>query len=276
MQGDSLEYFLHCLPRIQELLGKENAIALSDREKYLAYLDGTEIHVPIKPGDPVKEGSISDAALKEKKRVVRHVGKEVFGVPYMGLAIPLKDDKGVVIGAASIAVSLAIQNELKELTESMDLSLETLKGSTAGIASASQEFTASVVNLAESIEGIKSEMDVMDSILNLIKDISDQTHLLGLNAAIEAARAGDLGRGFNVVAEEIRKLAARTKESLKQISGEMDKILHAVGEISTSVQNIAATAEEQAATNEEVGAATQELGAQSRKLLDLANRLLRR
>lgn len=276
MQGDSLEYFLHCLPRIQELLGKESGIALTDREKYLAYLDGTEVHLPVKPGDPVKEGSISGAAVKEGKRVTRLVGKEVFGVPYMGLGIPLKDEKGAVIGALGAAIPLTVQNELKELVESMDLSLDALQGSTSGIAAASQEFTATVTNLAESIEGIKSEMKVMDSILNLIKEVSDQTHLLGLNAAIEAARAGDLGRGFNVVAGEIRKLAGKTKDSLKQINEEMKKILHTVEEITTGVQNIAAAAEKQAATNEEISAATQELGVQSRKILDLSNRLLTR
>ncbi len=89
-----------------------------------------------------------------------------------------------------------------------------------------------------SVTELLERAEEVDKILSLIKEISDQTNLLALNAAIEAARAGEFGKGFSVVAEEVRGLADRTQKAV----GEVDKILKAmkseisdVGSIATDV-----------------------------------------
>lgn len=79
--------------------------------------------------------------------------------------------------------------------------------------------------LLESSTISKNKVKETDSILKFIRDVATQTNLLGLNAAIEATRAGEFGRGFNVVADEVRKLAVMSVDSAKKIESILDSIV---------------------------------------------------
>jgi len=276
LQGDNLEYFVHCLPRIQELTGINGAIGVWDKEKCLMHLNGTEVVMPVQVGDKLTDKGAAYAAIKEGRRVFHKVGKEAFGVPFMGVSTPLKDEKGNIIGALVISIPLTLQEEINNQLDEMTKSIGTLEDTTANVAAASEEYSATVANLEQSTREIKEKMKVVDSILGLIGEISDQTHLLGLNAAIEAARAGDLGRGFNVVAEEIRKLATKTRDSLKQINEEMKKVVDSMGEIARNTHQISAASEEQTDTAIKISEATRDLKEKSEKIFALAQKLFDR
>lgn len=274
MKEGNLECLVHWLPYIQELVGIDCSISLTCKEKVIGHLNGTEIQQPIKVGDSIKEGSITDAVIKEGRQINKKVGREVFGVPYMGRGVPLKNEKGQIIGVLTATMPITLQEEINSLTSQMNKSLEALEISTSNVAASSQELAATVTSLSQTTEDVKSEMKVMDSIMGLIREISDQTHLLGLNAAIEAARAGEHGRGFNVVAGEIRKLANRTKDSIKQINEKTKKVLESINVIANSIQQIAAASDEQAATSGDISEATCRLKEDSHRMLDLAQNLL--
>ena len=89
--------------------------------------------------------------------------------------------------------------------------------------------------LEEDIIALKKESTEIGEIVKVIKDISDTTHLLSLNATIEAARAGDAGRGFSVVAEEIRKLAHATGDAIERINNIIENVQQGVD---VSVNNV--------------------------------------
>jgi len=91
--------------------------------------------------------------------------------------------------------------------------------------------------IVEKIKTLSNNTNDIKNILDIIKDIAEQTNLLALNAAIEAARAGEAGRGFAVVADEVRKLAEKTQKSLIEIDSTVNIIVQNVDDASQSMEN---------------------------------------
>ncbi len=143
-------------------------------------------------------------------------------------------------------------HKVKELSNELYGSIENASAASEEMSASSQEL-ASIGKRNEDVvlnalEAVKST----NKIVQIVKNISDQSNLLGLNAAIEAARSGEHGRGFAVVAEEVRKLADQSKIQSEQINQLLNVLSVKIDEISENTKLISEISQEQAEANENV------------------------
>jgi methyl-accepting chemotaxis protein len=141
----------------------------------------------------------------------------------------------ITVSISNIADS---SQEADRLTKGTDvLSLESV-AAVRGVADETGQSARDVEALAAMLDGLSQRSQEISGIIRVIKEIADQTNLLALNAAIEAARAGEQGRGFAVVADEVRKLAERTSQATVQITGMIDAV---DGETRKAVESMQST-----------------------------------
>lgn len=159
----------------------------------------------------------------------------------------------------------AMNESIRQLSHSID---EMVKG-TESITAQAEETALRQEQSMKAANEMKASTDETIVISNFIREIADQTNLLGLNVAIEAARAGEHGQGFAVVADEVRKLAVNSAEATENIESSLNKMNELIEQILNHIESMTDLTQSQAALTEQLNASMEEMNNMSASLVDI-------
>lgn len=194
-----------------------------------------------------------------------------------GVAGPLEIVTPVAKVAAGMIASTLREEELKETlkaqVEHMGQALEHAAGAIEEMAASSEEVASISQTVADVAQKAQAQVKATGSVLEFIRRVSKQTNLLGLNAAIEAARAGELGKGFSVVAGEVRKLADESNRSASEINELLTQFEGTMKQITEGVFQNKIITQEQARATQEITRMVEEVQSVGNELNALAQKL---
>ncbi|MBB5194782.1 methyl-accepting chemotaxis protein [Anaerocolumna cellulosilytica] len=224
-----------------------------------------------------KDISIDPAAMAALKTgEIQRVDYDTYeyGAPLRILVSPFYDeDTNEVIGALNIVRPKTIELSLRDMASSLKNGLTQIAATIEELAASATDIHGNQQQLNDNIKKITETTEEINKISTFIKSIANQTNMLGLNAAIEAARVGEAGKGFSVVASEIRQMSEKSKNTVAEIEKLTNEIRTNVSE-SNNQSIISLTAsQEQAAATEEITASLEEITALSDELSQIANKL---
>ena len=169
-----------------------------------------------------------------------------------------------------LTVSINLMSDSANRAQTISGDSELLMNETSGVVSEAVNRIAKIATVVEqasqTVRTLGQESENISKIVLVIKEVADQTNLLALNAAIEAARAGEQGRGFAVVADEVRKLAERTTQSTQEITTMISSMQSSARDAVTCIEDTVANVNEGVILTKRVGESVSRLGASSHEV----------
>lgn len=267
----SLEDIVNLAPILKAAFPYDISIAVCDTEKFLAYYPGDSIDLGIRAGQVIQPEEPLYYALQHDEHSVANVPKEYYGYEFVGTVLPVHHEDGRVCGAVCIQVRR--QTELREIADRIALSLNQANARISQVADGSGLLADYSQKLLVQSDATAHSVHKSSEVLAVLRKVADQTNLLGINAAIEAAHAGERGRGFDVVAKEIRRFSKETEQSAQRIRDTLGEIQSAMQGIGQAISQIASVGQEQAASTQEISSFIEEIRAMSEQLNGFARKL---
>lgn len=260
------------IPVVQACIKDEHIFAITDGESFLDLAE-KGLKIPTSPGEQVPKDDTNYRVFKSGRAIFEILPEEVFGFPFSSNVVPIRDETGHVIGTLAFGVSLKRQTEVLRFSESLAASLEQMSVAINQLTMGVQNTVNSNTEVLDFARNIEQENKKADEIARFIKNVADQTNLLGLNAAIEAARAGEHGKTFIVVASEIRKLSVSSENSIREIEAFIKMTNDNLAAINQLLEDNSGLLQGQAAGLEEINASIEEITTTAEQLKELSKTL---
>lgn len=267
-----LQQFVEMAPYIPLFIEEPVSVAITNREAFIYNQPCAELPVQSELGVPFPEGNTPSMVIKTGQKIVREVSAKVYGIPFKSYAIPLKEN-GTVVGCLMIAKSITVIKNSKEAISNLSEEIEQVTAAVNEITGGLQTTSENNHEVYRLMGELLKETQKMNRILSAINKLSSTTKILGLNASIEAARAGAAGRGFAVVAREIERLSSDTTQSAGEIGEMLGSIEVQLNNVSEKSKETTDTFMQQAASLEEIVATMENLNANVKVIDDYVQQL---
>lgn len=265
-------------PYFKIMLREHNLmIAVTDMEKFRYYVPSEDLDLGIKAGDAI---SLDDPTLRralvDGETSANRIAEHFYGTAINSAATPIRDEGGHIVGALAIGFSLRNEQKLEQFTELIGSIGGQLTDMVQTVAAHSEELTASSTQILDNSRQAVQNSAEINKVASFIREISEQTNLLGLNAAIEAARAGEAGAGFGVVASEVRKLSSGTKEATVNIERSLKQVQDSIRQMESEITSITQSSNQQAELVTEFSNVIEHLNSVSQELKTFIESMLLR
>lgn len=267
-----LDFLVKLAPALQSLMPLDCIIGVSDTEKLICSLPGKEIKLPIdNVGAKVTDDLPVAKAIKSGKPQRMISPKEVLGISFEATAIPIFNGKGEVIGGIGLGIGLENRQILIDNANLVAESSEQTSTTIGELASSAGQLADQQSQLLQLADEITKQISETEKIIEIIRGVAHTSNMLGLNASIESARAGEHGKGFSVVAGEIRKMAENSSTAIKDVESILNKIKEKIKVIDEKIEETSTIGQKQAAATEELSSTMEELAKSASNLKKASN-----
>lgn len=235
--NEKLQNIVDNLDLIRQLYDKDVIISVMDRDKVVQGFSLPEGMPPQAEVGSVFEdpSGIFDEVIARGITKHNYLPKEVMGFPVEGNLVPVKDD-GKVVGCVICSYSVEGKEKVKEIATRFQESMQEIDSSVQDFVSGVETLFGMLTSMNKMTSDVEQDVNGASDVVNKISSNASHSNILALNASIEAARSGEAGRGFTVVATEMGKLAKDSGNSATEIKTTLSAIVSHLEAIMKSIK----------------------------------------